>query len=364
MWYNKQERMSVMSSRAKKKNRNATGEKALSVTPPVPAKKSKTKRIVCISALVTAGLLIFALLADLILAWSLVHTWITPEKNGWTQAPTEVGIWHETFELDTVNGKVYGWVMAAQQPVDEDAEEWLPPEEYSDKTVVFASNYDNTRELLDLGGVDYFVDFCKEGYNVVTFDWTGSGLSEGDQNAFLLDKTEELRTVVNYALEKTDADFLAVQGIGFGCYPAAQITAEMAEVDALILDSCYDRFSDVLFGRFDAWAGAWDLAPIRATAEWLFPLMTDADPDECSLSRWISRMQGKYIFFIQGESDELFGVQPAKDLAALAALNSANRVTSWLLPNVGHLRARTYDTETYFAKISAFLTQARTEPQT
>lgn len=349
-----------MSSRAKKKNRNAA-EETISVTPPVSAKKRKTKKIICISALVTAGLLILALSVNFLIALSLVRTWITPEKKGWTQAPTEVGIWYETFELDTVNGKVYGWVMAAQQPVDDDALEWLPPEGYSDKTVVFASNYDSSRELLDLGGVDYFVDFCKEGYNVVTFDWTGSGLSEGDQNAFLLDKAEELRAVVDFALEKTDADFLALQGIGFGCYPAAQVTAEHQAVDALILDSCYNDFSDVLFGRFENWAGAWDLAPIRGTAAWLFPRMAGVDPAECSLTKFVSRMQGKALFFIQGDVDEIFGSQPAKDLASLAALNASNRVSSWILPNVGHLRARSYDSETYFAKISAFLTEAQTQ---
>ena len=288
-----------MSSRAKKKNRNEMGA-SQEIRPQTSCgKHAKTKKIFRISALVTAGLILLVLLAGLVVSWALVRTWIYPEKNGWTQAPTEVGLRYETFELNTVNGKVYGWILAAQQPVDQDAEEWPIPEGYSDKTLVFAPNYDGNRELLDLGGVDYFVDFCREGYNVVTFDWTGSGFSEGEKNAFLLDKTAELRAVVDYALTETEADFLALQGIGFGCYPAAQVTAEHGKVDALILDSCYDDFSDVLFGRFENWAGAMDLAPIRATAEWLFPLMTDVDPETCSVSQWVSRMQGKSLFFIR-----------------------------------------------------------------
>ena len=346
-----------MSSRAKKKARYGIGTPAAPAEEKVPKKKSKTKKIILISSLVLVGLILIAALLNLIFSWNLIHTWITPEKSGWTQSPAAAGLWYETFELETPNGFVRGWIMKAQQPTSEEDDEIPAPKSYSDKTVIFAPNYDSTREVLDLGGVECFADFCAAGYNVVTFDWTGSGHSEGDENAFLLDKTEELQIVTDYAVSQTGADFVAIQSIGFACYPAACVTADTEAVDALILDSCYKDFSNVLYDQFDVWAGSYDLAPIRATVKWLFPILTDVDPASVSLTEPFSKMNGKYLFFIQGGSDEIFGVDGAKELCSLAGLS--NKASSWILSGVGHVRARSYDAGTYFMKISEFLKKAQ-----
>ena len=350
-----------MSSRGKKKANRIDGSKSASVTK-VPTKKkmSPKKKWTLMVLSFLLGICLVLGIADLVVSWSVVHTLIHPEKIGWSDSPMSVRLSYDAFELETANGMVYGWVLPAQNPFDEDAEDWIPTEEYSDKTIVFAPNYDSCRDLMDMGGVEYFVEFCKAGYNVVTFDWTGSGYSDGDENAFLLDKTEELKAVVGYAEQTTEASFLAVQSIGFGCYPAAVATAECEAVDALILDSSYRNFSDVVFGNFGFWT-AFDLAPVRATSQWLFSVITDIDVDAISMIDPINRMKGKDLFFIQGESDEVFGSAHIKDLVSLATLDKDNEASYWLATGTGHLRARSYDPETYFGKISDFLKQAAGE---
>lgn len=320
------------------------------VSSAVPSIGKKVKAI----AFILAGILLFLILTDLIVSVVSIYRWTHPEKETWTQSPAEFGLDYHTFELDTPNGTVYGWKIAAQTPNRSDSEEWIHTTEYSDKTVVFAPNYDSNREISDLGGVDYFVDLCSAGYNVITFDWTGSGFSEGTKNVFTLDKTEELKAVVAFAEEETGASFLAVQGIGFGCYPAAVAASECDAVDALILDSCYADFSDMFYGSFDFWT-SWNIAPVRETVRFLFPLFSGVDLENLSLADPINRLNGKHVLFIQGESDELFGTDGAKYLQSLA--NTDNTTSLWLVSGSLHLRTRSYDAELYESKVTGFLSE-------
>ena len=344
-----------MSSRGKKKTRNAVSEQPVEIA----AKKehSRKLKITALALIGVFGTLLLLAVADVVIAWSTVYRWTHPEKQGWTESPMDVRLASDTFELETPNGTVYGWVIPAQEPFSDEDEIWEDPEGFSDKTVVFAPNYDSNRELTDLGGVQYFVDYCQAGYNVVTFDWTGSGYSDGDFNAFTLDKIEELKAVISYAKETTGASFLALQGIGFSSYSAAVVTAESDAVDALILDSCYDTLDGVLFDNFGNWS-YFDLAPVRGTVRWLFPLLSGVDSGSEPLRSVVGRIQGKHIFFIQGEQDELFGSSHLAATVSAAKATGKNQVESWTVASAGHLRARSFDTEIYFSKISEFLENA------
>lgn len=339
IWYNK----------AEKERFPPMKQKTLS-----PAKQRVWKKVM-ITALVLLGISVFLVLADLIAASVLIYNWTHPEKVVWDTSPAEYGLDYHAFELKTSNGTVYGWKIAAQQPIDDEAEEWVYTTEYSDKTVVLASNYDSNRQLNDLGGVDYMVELCAAGYNVITFDWTGSGFSDGKKNVFALDKTEELKEVIAFAAQETGADFIAVQGIGFGCYPAAAAAAECDAVDALILDSCYEDFSGVFYDNFGTWSPV-NITPVRETVRILFPLFSGVDVDEITLADPINALSGKDVLFIQGEQDEIFGSADAQHLLALAQTD--NDASLWLVSDVTHLRARSYDRETYFSKISQFLADA------
>ncbi len=317
-------------------------------------KLSVLKRIKWI-ALILAGILGLLILLDLAIAVGSIYRWTHPEKKPWDSTPAEYGLDYYTFEIETEKGVVRGWKIAAQTPIDPDAEDWVYTTEYSDKTIVFAPNYDSNRELQDMGGIDYIAELCAAGYNVITFDWTGSGFSDGTKNVFTLDKTEELKAVVSFAAEETKASFIAVQGIGFGCYPAAVAAAECEQVDALILDSCYENFNTMFFGNLGNWS-AFNLPPIKETIRLLFPLVSGIKTNEITLANPINQLNGKDVFFIQGEGDELFGTTDAKHLQSLAAVD--NEAKLWLVSDALHLRTRTYDTETYFTKVSDFLTKA------
>lgn len=303
-------------------------------------------------ALILAGVLLLLVLLDVIVAVSSVYKWITPEKKTWVSSPAEYMLDYSAFELETANGTVYGWVIPAQNPMDPDGEEWVEVTEFSDKTVVFAPNYDNNREISDLGGGDYFAELCAAGYNVVTFDCTGSGFSDGKKNVFSLDKTEELKAVVEFAAEETGASFIALQGVGFSCYPAATVAADCDKVDALILDSCYEDFETMFYGGFEKWS-SWNIAPVRGTVKLLFPLISGVKTDEISLKDPIDRMNGKAVFFIQGEQDELFGATHIPNLQKRSATD--NKAEQWIVPRAGHLRCRSLDTDLYQIKVTEFL---------
>ena len=146
-----------MSSRGKKKKVSGGG----SVAETRAAKpRSRAFKITALSLLCVFGTILLLGVLDVAVAFGTVYQWIHPEKVGWTESPMDVRLAYETFELDTPNGKVYGWIIPAQEPFSDEDEVWDGPEGYSDKTVVFASNYDSNREITDLGGTGLFVDFC------------------------------------------------------------------------------------------------------------------------------------------------------------------------------------------------------------
>ncbi len=307
------------------------------------------------TALAVAVVFVLLAIANVGIAWGEIHRWIHPEKNHWETSPAEYGLDYYTFELDTQNGTVCGWTIAAQQPNDPDGEDWVYATEYSDKTVILASNYDDNREMTDLGGGDYFAQLCSAGYNVITFDWTGTGFSEGDENVFTLDKVEELKAVINFAAEETGASFLALQGVGFSCYPAAVAAAECESVDALILDSCYDTFENALFNCLGDWTN-WDFFPVNKTIRTLFAGVSGVEIESVSMAIPLQKINGKRIFFVQGDSDERFGSRHISSLSAMTTKNNETEI--WLLPNVGHLRAASFDRETYCNKMTEFLNKS------
>ena len=322
-------------------------------TPPAgPTPKERVIKRVKITALVLLGIFAFLIAADLLYSGISVYRWTHPEKITWSQSPAEFGLDYYSFEIETENGTVRGWKIAAQTPIPDDAEEWVPATEYSDKTVVLACNYDSNREFADLGGIDYMVDLCSAGYNVITFDWTGSGFSDGAKNVFLLDKVEDLRKVVEFAASETESSFLAIHAVGFACYPATQVAADCDVVDALVLDSSYESFSDAFYGNFKSWSAV-SFAPVRETVRMMFPMIAGFSPDEYALTDAMNRMNQKAVLFIQGEYDEVFGSDGAKHLQSLA--KNDNESSLWIVPEATHLRCRTYDIEQYLSKVDSFL---------
>lgn len=319
-------------------------------------KKSVKKRLK-IAALICLGLALALILFDFAAASLQIRSWTHPKKAGFVETPAAhlPGLDYHTFELETPNGKITGWQIPAQQPIDADAEEWVFTDTFSDKTVVFAPNYDSNREMNDLGGLDYFASLCAAGYNVFTFDWTGSGYSDGTKNVFDLDKTEELLAVIDYAAQTSKASFIALQSAGFGCYPAACAAAESDKVDALIMDSCYDDFSDWFYGNFSDWAPI-SAAPVRKTVQWLFPLYSGVDIDGIAVSQPLSRLRDKRVMIIQGEFDEQFGAEDARNLATVAG--QFNKTELWTV-NCNHLRAYSVDPDAYVSRVTAFLASAQ-----
>jgi pimeloyl-ACP methyl ester carboxylesterase len=308
-----------------------------------------------ITAIILLCAVVALVLADGIIAIVQIRAWMTPEKVGWDASPAEVGLDYYQFEVETPNGTVSGWKIAAQTPIAEDADEWVYTTDYSDKTIVFAPNYDSNREMNDLSGLNYITGLCAAGYNVITFDWTGSGYSDGKTNVFDLDKTEELRAVVEYAKQETGCTFLAVQGVGFGCYPAANVAADCNAVNALILDSSYADFDTYFYGHFSDWATI-SFAPVKETVRRLFPVLSDVDIDNVSVTDAIKRLNQKSVYFIQGEKDETFGTDDAQYLYSLAAAD--NTASIWIAEGCNHLRAYSALSETYLSNVNKFLISA------
>ena len=92
--------------------------------------------------------------------------------------------------------------------------------------------------------------------------------------------------------------------------------------------------------------------------EWLFPAVSGVDVSDADLTVPLTKMSGKHLFFIQGEADEVFSSAEVQNMVTLASRDGRNKASSWIVSGGGHLRNRSYDAESYFAKIDEFLDTA------
>lgn len=324
------------------------------------------KKTLAIVGICVGAFVLVTAIVTFSVSFATLWRWSHPEKISWAAqsgSPMEeqgIRLYYETFRIPTENGEVEGWILPAQLSADPD-NEVVAPDGYTSRTVVFASDYDSNRLLLpEVGGMDYYVDWCEAGYNVVVFDWTGSGRSEGSKNAFTLDKACELSAVTEHAAKTTGADFIVVQGFGFGCYAAAQVAAELDAVDALILDSSFTSFREAIFGNYTQWSN-FDVFPFKQTTELLFPLVMGVKPDAIMLEP-LKKISGKAVYVIHGEQNEMFPAAGAQML--FDAVKTSNIADIWIVPGATHLRTRSFDPETYFSKISVFLSVASAKDET
>lgn len=94
------------------------------------------------------------------------------------------------LEIPTENGKISAWFIPAQKDKDSVSE--------SMQTVIVSHNYSDNREMNDISLL-YTVKFLsRNGLNVVMFDYTGSGSSDGKGYSFgQKEETEELCAVTD-----------------------------------------------------------------------------------------------------------------------------------------------------------------------
>ena len=296
---------------------------------------------IVVSVVVTLVVLIAVLLSIIVAA---VVGIVRPAKEPINTFPDELGLYYEFHEIQAPNGKkMAGWFIPSQPQNTGDVNEQAQTT-VSERTVVLSHSYKDNKNMTLLNITYLARDLADAGYNVVMFDYSGSGSSEGEGYTFGTRETDELRCVLDYFEQEKNLHQFALAGWSFGAASALMEGADDSRVQVIIADSPYVDLYSTFRSDFSRWSGLPEgFSPfVRAGVEWFsgVDLYRDSPLSACS------RMDGKTLLFIGGDSDEVFGSDSCQTLAA-AVDSSKNSVEVWTVENCTHMEAWTIEEANY-----------------
>ena len=267
----------------------------------------------------------------------------------YTDGPNEIDdMVYEFFEIKDFHGSdnIVGW--------------WIPAQDYngeyteSNKTVIMSHNYQSNREMTEFDGMFLIADLVHAGYNVITFDYTGSGNSKGSNYTFGVQEKDELLAVIDYTSEKYNLDKIALMGFAFGSAPAICAGCEDERVDVIIADSPYLDLKSYL----DENLSVWSELPDVLFSSYIRTLMNAYAGEELDISPLtaVSSAENKKFLFLHGENDNIFPYQNTSTLAR-SAMEAGNIAEYYVFPGVGHCLGYIYAEDNYLATVLSFLNE-------
>ncbi len=275
---------------------------------------------------------------------------VNPQRKSLISTPEEKGLNFDSFEIQIPEGKIKGWYIPAQNENSE---------ERSGKTVIASHNYSDNREMNDLDFLSFIGFLSENGYNVVTFDYSGSGLSDGKNYTFgQKEETDELISVINYIKNEYPDDKITLYGVAFGA-AAALYAAERTDAAAVISDSAYTDLSSVFDVSMSNFTGSGN-GFFNACVKFAVPIISSVSYDGKSPLEAVKNTSGKSYLFIHGDSDTVISPECAKILNSEAAA-AGNRSEIYTIRNCGHIMGLADNKYNYQNKVLAFLESVYTE---
>ena len=325
-----------------KKLSPAITKKTVEKKPRDPKKTGKIIFICCLSVIVIA-----------VAVWAAVgavsaKNIIDPPRRElvYFDGPNELDMVYEFFEIKDFHGSdnIVGWYVPSHHYYGEYVE--------SGKTVIMSHNYQSNREMTEFDGLYLIRDLVHSGYNVITFDYTGSGNSRGSNYTFGADETDELLKVIDFTCEKYSLDKIAVMGFAFGAGPAICAGCQDDRVDVIIADSPYLDLKSYLDENIAVWSQLPDFL-FSAYIKSLLPVFAGTELN-CSPLAAVSTAQNKSFLFLHGERDNIFPYQNTLTFAS-AAQEAGNTADYKVFSEVPHCLGYIYAPDDYLQTVLTFL---------
>lgn len=286
-------------------------------------KTNKPKKKLSLKALIS--LISVSAVVVLLLSWVLVcaitaNSLLNPERKKLLldDGPLELDMIYNTFDIHGANegDQIICW--------------WIPSQDYmaeevpSNKTVIVSHNYGSNREMIEISAIYLLEDLVHAGYNVVMFDYSGSGNAEGKNYTFGHEEAEELSLVVNHIKESYNQEHIAVLGWGFGAAAAIAAGSENDNISCIIADCSYLNLREYLEENLSVWSSLPDGLFTPLTLKFM-ELMSGCD---FSLSPYesVKNAEGKNFLFIHGIDDYIFPYENSNIMHELAGKNNFSDV--------------------------------------
>lgn len=247
--------------------------------------------------------------------------------------PDKVGLHPEPVRFPSANGKLLSAI-------------YFKTDQKPKGTVVhFHGNYGNLTSHFPLA-----LFFLKYGYDVLSFDYQGYGLSEGKPTSDRL--IEDGLASIHYAqshLRDPETGVVAF-GQSLGGATAIVVAAREPLVRAVICESAYSTHRGI---ARDVLGRHWFTWPLYPIVPWLVNRSNDP-------LRHVDKISPRPILFLHGDADTIVPVRMTEELYAKAR----DPKSLWIVPKAGHLELRQKQGAAYEKTIVDFLGDVMTKRST
>ncbi|MFL9649266.1 MULTISPECIES: alpha/beta fold hydrolase [unclassified Exiguobacterium] len=247
----------------------------------------------------------------------------SPERETLTFTPKTLGVKYENITIESEDQQdLYGW--------------WIP-HPTPRATIVFAHGYGKNREQSDLPLKELIPEFHEQGYQFLTFDFRGSGISEGDRVTVGAKEQSDLAAAIDYAKERSDGP-IVLYGVSMGA-ATALATADETDVAAVIADSPFSDLRGYLETNLPVWSDLpnFPFTPVIMTVT---PWFTGLDADVVKPIDDMAQIDAP-VLLIHSQGDDAIPVSESEQLA-----KAGEDVELWVTENDGHVQShRSFQTE-------------------
>lgn len=247
----------------------------------------------------------------------------SPERETLTFTPKTLGVKYENITIKSEDEQdLYGW--------------WIP-HPTPRATIVFAHGYGKNREQSDLPLKELIPEFHEQGYQFLTFDFRGSGISEGNRVTVGAKEQSDLAAAIAYAKERSDGP-IVLYGVSMGA-ATALATADETDVAAVIADSPFSDLRGYLETNLPVWSDLpnFPFTPVIMTVT---PWFTGLDADLVKPIDDIAQVEAP-VLLIHSQGDDAIPVSESEQLA-----EAGEEVELWVTDNDGHVQShRSYQAE-------------------
>ncbi|GAA0746904.1 alpha/beta hydrolase [Clostridium oceanicum] len=306
-------------------------------------KKKKSKYNKLIIGFVSLLLFIFLSMVgiSIYVGWNLTK----PKRDIIKSTPKKYGLIYEdiSFQSNYDKTKLKGWWIPAQK-----SKKVLE----SKKTVVFSHGYGDNRGLYDISVINLAKRLAKEGYNVFTFDFRGSGESEGDFVSIGQFEKYDLLSAIDFVKKDKKSTDINLMGWSMGAVASILAGEESKDINKVVADSPFANLKDYLKKNLPYWSHL-PKFPFTDIILACLPTLRGIDINKVNATKAANNFKDKRLFLIHSKDDKAIPYENSEII--YNEVNNKDNVQAWFTNKADHIKSYLLYKKEYEEKVISFL---------
>jgi fermentation-respiration switch protein FrsA (DUF1100 family) len=273
-----------------------------------------------------------------------------PEREPVSKKPSDYDLVYEDISFKSIHDgiELKGWWIPAQADQGKIT---------SDETVIFSHGYGNNRLMSNISATEIAKTLVNSGYNVVMFDFRGSGESEGETVTIGDYESKDLLSAIQYVKDERGSNDITLFGWSMGAVSAILAGVQSESVTKIIADSPFANLKEYLQVNLPHWSNlpSYPFTPVILAT---IPMLAGVDIESVSPYEEIEKLGShQSILIIHSKDDEAIPYE--NSVKIYEAAPDEAEVDLWLTEGADHVRTYLVDKKAYEEKILSFLKKTR-----